>query len=152
MQDKVPDSIESRFEGAALAFQASLSHSLWLVLAAVVTMYIVLGVLYESYIHPVTILSTLPSAALGALLALWSAQASPDTTLSFDIMVDILLMVVIGGMGTMYGAVVGAVLLVLAQNYLQALLGDRWLLWLGVAFILCVYFFPTGIVGRLRKR
>ena len=74
VQDKVPDSIESRFEGAALAFQASLSHSLWLVLAAVVTMYIVLGVLYESYIHPVTILSTLPSAALGALLALWLAR------------------------------------------------------------------------------
>ncbi len=74
VQDKVPDSIESRFEGAALAFQASLSHSLWLVLAAVVTMYIVLGVLYESYIHPVTILSTLPSAALGALLALWMAR------------------------------------------------------------------------------
>jgi len=73
-QDKVPDSIESRFEGAALAFQASLVHSLWLVLAAVVTMYIVLGVLYESYIHPVTILSTLPSAALGALLALWLAR------------------------------------------------------------------------------
>ncbi len=73
-QDQVPDSIESRFEGAALAFQASLTHSLWLVLAAVVTMYIVLGVLYESYIHPVTILSTLPSAALGALLALWLAR------------------------------------------------------------------------------
>jgi len=74
VQEKVPDSIESRFEGAALAFQASLSHSLWLVLAAVVTMYIVLGVLYESYLHPVTILSTLPSAALGALLALWLAR------------------------------------------------------------------------------
>jgi multidrug efflux pump len=74
VQDKVPDSIESRFEGAALAFQASLTHSLWLVLAAVVTMYIVLGVLYGSYIHPVTILSTLPSAALGALLALWLAR------------------------------------------------------------------------------
>ncbi|MBS0522877.1 MAG: branched-chain amino acid ABC transporter permease [Proteobacteria bacterium] len=88
----------------------------------------------------------------GALLALWSSQTSPDTTLSFDIMVDILLMVVIGGMGTMYGPVIGAVLLVLAQNYLQALVGDRWLLWLGVAFILCVYFFPTGIVGRLRRR
>jgi multidrug efflux pump len=65
-----PVNIESRFEGAALAFQASLTHSLWLVLAAVVTMYIVLGVLYESYIHPITILSTLPSAAVGALLAL----------------------------------------------------------------------------------
>jgi branched-chain amino acid transport system permease protein len=92
------------------------------------------------------------AALAGALLALWSSQTSPDTTLSFDIMVDILLMVVIGGMGTMYGAVIGAVLLVLAQNYLQGLVGDRWLLWLGVAFILCVYFFPTGIVGRLRRR
>jgi len=92
------------------------------------------------------------AALAGALLALWSSQTNPDTTLGFDIMVDILLMVVIGGMGTMYGAVIGAVLLVLAQNYLQALVGDRWLLWLGVAFILCVYFFPTGIVGRLRKR
>jgi len=92
------------------------------------------------------------AALAGALLALWSAQASPDTTLSFDIMVDILLMVVIGGMGTIYGPAIGAVLLVLAQNYLQSLVGDRWLLWLGVAFILCVYFFPTGIVGRLRRR
>ena len=69
-EGEMPIDIESRFEGAALAFQASLTHSLWLVLAAVVTMYIVLGVLYESYIHPITILSTLPSAALGALLAL----------------------------------------------------------------------------------
>ena len=92
------------------------------------------------------------AALAGALLALWSAQASPDTTLSFDIMVDILLMVVIGGMGTMYGAAIGAVLLVLAQNYLQNIVGDRWLLWLGLAFMLCVYFFPTGIVGRLRRR
>ena len=92
------------------------------------------------------------AALAGALLALWSAQASPDTTLSFDIMVDILLMVVIGGMGTIWGPAIGAVLLVLAQNYLQALVGDRWLLWLGIAFILCVYFFPTGIVGRLRRR
>ena len=92
------------------------------------------------------------AALAGALLALWSSQTNPDTTLSFDIMIDILLMVVIGGMGTMYGAVIGAVLLMLAQNYLQGLVGDRWLLWLGVAFILCVYFFPTGIVGRLRRR
>src|SRR5690606_34511741 len=59
-----------KYQGAARAFQASLSSTLWLMLAAVVTMYIVLGVLYESYIHPVTILSTLPSAAIGALLAL----------------------------------------------------------------------------------
>jgi branched-chain amino acid transport system permease protein len=85
-------------------------------------------------------------------------------------MIDILLMVVIGGMGTMYGSVLGATLFVLAQNYLRDLMKlasdglagvpllpnllhpDRWLLWLGVLFILCVYYFPTGIVGKLRAR
>ncbi|MNJ12420.1 Multidrug resistance protein MdtB [compost metagenome] len=66
----MPVGVQTRFQGAAEAFQASLSSTLLLILAAVVTMYIVLGVLYESYIHPVTILSTLPSAAVGALLAL----------------------------------------------------------------------------------
>ncbi|WP_374591953.1 MdtB/MuxB family multidrug efflux RND transporter permease subunit [Aquabacterium sp.] len=66
----MPLSVETHFQGAARAFEASLSNTLWLILAAVVTMYIVLGVLYESTIHPLTILSTLPSAALGALLAL----------------------------------------------------------------------------------
>ena len=94
----------------------------------------------------------------------------PDTTLSMEIMIGILLMVVFGGMGTMYGAVIGATLFVLAQNYLQNVLSlagesvatlpllpdllnaDRWLLWLGVLFILSVYFFPTGIVGRLRGK
>ncbi|MDX2186664.1 MAG: MdtB/MuxB family multidrug efflux RND transporter permease subunit [Opitutaceae bacterium] len=67
----IPPAIELRFQGAAHAFRSSLSSTLWLILAAVVTMYIVLGVLYESSIHPITILSTLPSAAVGALLALW---------------------------------------------------------------------------------
>ncbi|AXI03146.1 MdtB/MuxB family multidrug efflux RND transporter permease subunit [Aquirhabdus parva] len=66
----MPTSIQTEFQGAALAFQAALSNQLWLILAAIVVMYIVLGVLYESYIHPVTILSTLPSAGIGALLAL----------------------------------------------------------------------------------
>jgi len=66
----MPASVETGFQGAALAFQASLDNTLLLILAAIVTMYIVLGVLYESYIHPVTILSTLPSAGVGALLAL----------------------------------------------------------------------------------
>jgi branched-chain amino acid transport system permease protein len=106
----------------------------------------------------------------GVLMALWLRYTGPDTTLSFAIMVDILLMVVIGGMGTLYGAVIGATLFVLAQNYLQVLMGqastaaadlplipalfhpDRWLLWLGVLFVLSVYFFPTGVVGRLRRR
>jgi len=67
---QAPASLVTGFQGAALAFEASLSNTLWLILAAIVTMYIVLGVLYESFIHPVTILSTLPSAGVGALLAL----------------------------------------------------------------------------------
>lgn len=66
----MPPGIQTRFQGAARAFEASLSSTLLLILAAIITMYIVLGVLYESFIHPVTILSTLPSAAIGALLAL----------------------------------------------------------------------------------
>jgi multidrug efflux pump len=66
----LPLSIRTSYQGAALAFEASLDNTLWLILAAIVTVYIVLGVLYESYIHPVTILSTLPSAGVGALLAL----------------------------------------------------------------------------------
>ncbi|BEV14628.1 MdtB/MuxB family multidrug efflux RND transporter permease subunit [Herbaspirillum sp. DW155] len=70
----MPDSTVTNFQGAALAFQASLSNTLWLILAAIVTMYIVLGVLYESYIHPITILSTLPSAGVGALLSLMISE------------------------------------------------------------------------------
>ncbi len=66
----LPGSILTSFQGAALSFQASLKNELWLILAAVITVYIVLGVLYESFVHPVTILSTLPSAGIGALLAL----------------------------------------------------------------------------------
>jgi branched-chain amino acid transport system permease protein len=114
------------------------------------------------------VLSAAFATLAGALLALWLRYVGPDTTLSFEIMLDILLIVVIGGMGTMYGAVVGAALFVLAQNYLQDLLRlgasalegvpvlsqlvspDRWLLWLGLLFVLSVYHFPTGVVGRLR--
>ena len=114
-------------------------------------------------------LSALLATVAGVLYALWLRYTGPDTTLSFGIMIDILLMVVIGGMGTMYGAVLGATIFVLAQNYLQDLMRlasgatqgipllpnllhpDRWLLWLGVLFIVCVYWFPSGIVGRLRR-
>jgi multidrug efflux pump len=71
----VPVSVRTTFQGAASAFRASLGNTLLLILAAVITMYIVLGVLYESYIHPVTILSTLPSAGVGALLALMLARS-----------------------------------------------------------------------------
>jgi len=114
-------------------------------------------------------LAALGATVAGILYAVWLRYTGPDTTLSFNIMIDILLMVVIGGMGTMYGSVLGATLFVLAQTYLRDLMKvasgaleglpllpallhpDRWLLWLGVLFILCVYYFPTGIVGRLRK-
>ncbi len=66
----LPLSVQANYQGATLAFSASLANTLWLILAAIVTVYIVLGVLYESYLHPITILSTLPSAGVGALLAL----------------------------------------------------------------------------------
>ena len=69
-----PLGVITSFQGAALAFQSSLSNQLFLIMAAIVTVYIVLGVLYESFIHPVTILSTLPSAGIGALLALMAAR------------------------------------------------------------------------------
>src|SRR5438128_6760712 len=66
----VPASVHGGFQGSAAAFQASLANEPWLILAALITVYIVLGVLYESFVHPITILSTLPSAGVGALLAL----------------------------------------------------------------------------------
>lgn len=71
---RMPTSLNLEFQGAARAFQSSTDNQVWLIIAAIVTMYIVLGVLYESYIHPVTILSTLPSAGVGALLALMAAR------------------------------------------------------------------------------
>ncbi|MDR2333681.1 branched-chain amino acid ABC transporter permease [Diaphorobacter ruginosibacter] len=116
-----------------------------------------------------SVLSALFATLAGAMLALWLRYNGPDTSLSFEIMMDCLLIVVIGGMGTMYGAVIGSVLFVIAQSYLQDLLRiahdatsglpwlsallspDRWLLWLGVLFVLSVYYFPTGVVGRLRS-
>ena len=115
-----------------------------------------------------SVLSAVFATLAGVLLALWLRYNGPDTTLSFEIMLDVLLIVVIGGMGTIYGAVIGSVLLVLAQNYLQDLMKiaatavegapvlaqvvspDRWLLWLGILFVLSVYYFPSGVVGRLR--
>ncbi|WP_105620506.1 MdtB/MuxB family multidrug efflux RND transporter permease subunit [Cronobacter malonaticus] len=73
-----PTEITTQFQGSTLAFQAALGSTLWLILASVVAMYIVLGVLYESFIHPITILSTLPTAGVGALLALLIAGAELD--------------------------------------------------------------------------
>jgi branched-chain amino acid transport system permease protein len=116
-----------------------------------------------------SVLSALFACVAGAMLAVWLRYNGPDTSLSFEIMMDCLLIVVIGGMGTIYGAVIGAVVFLIAQSYLQDLLRlaseagsslpwlaallspDRWLLWLGLLFVLSVYYFPTGVVGRLRS-
>ncbi|MBJ2144160.1 branched-chain amino acid ABC transporter permease [Delftia acidovorans] len=116
-----------------------------------------------------SVLSALFACVAGAMLALWLRYNGPDTSLSFEIMMDCLLIVVIGGMGTIYGAAIGSVLFLIAQSYLQDLLRvasesaqalpwlaallspDRWLLWLGLLFVLSVYYFPTGVVGRLRS-
>ena len=127
---------------------------------------------YRTVVYRVwaNVLAAVVAALAGALMALWLRYVGPKTSLGFEVMTDILLIVVIGGMGTMYGAVVGATLFILAQNYLKTLMGqasealagmpmlaaalhpDRWMLWLGVLFILSVYFFPIGIVGKLRLR
>ena len=110
------------------------------------------------------------ATAAGVLMALWLRYVGPQTTVGFNVMLNILLMAVIGGLGTVYGSVLGVVLFVVAENYLQLLLKtlsaglfgipvlahlvepDRWLLWFGLVFVLAVYFFPTGIVGKLRER
>jgi branched-chain amino acid transport system permease protein len=115
-------------------------------------------------------LAAIVAALAGALMALWLRYVGPKTMLGFEVMTDILLIVVIGGMGTMYGAVIGSTLFIIAQNYLKSLMAegssalegvpvlaqalhpDRWMLWLGVLFILSIYFFPIGIVGKLRLR
>jgi branched-chain amino acid transport system permease protein len=128
-----------------------------------------LGYRVVAYRTVASVIAALAATVAGALMALWLRYNGPDTTLSFAIMIDILLMVVIGGMGTMYGAAIGAFLFILAQTYLQVLMGtasnafagvpllpdilhpDRWLLWLGLLFVISVYAFPGGVVGRLRR-
>ena len=74
----LPVDITTQFQGSTLAFQSALGSTVWLIVAAVVAMYIVLGILYESFIHPITILSTLPTAGVGALLALMIAGSELD--------------------------------------------------------------------------
>ncbi|MFI3310076.1 efflux RND transporter permease subunit [Ewingella allii] len=86
---KVPDSITLRYQGAAASFESATGNTLWLILAALLTMYVVLGILYESFIHPVTILSTLPSAAVGALLSLLFA----DTEFSLIALIGVILLI-----------------------------------------------------------
>jgi branched-chain amino acid transport system permease protein len=120
------------------------------------------------YRMAINALSSAVATCAGVLMGLWLHYVGPQTTVDFNVMLNILLMAVIGGLGTVYGSVVGVTLFVLAENYLQGLLSDvngalaatpllanlfhpdRWLLWFGIVFVLCVYFFPGGIVGRLR--
>ena len=127
-----------------------------------------IGYEVASYRMLANIVAAVFAALAGALLAVWIKYTGPATTLSLEIMTDVLLMVVVGGMGTMYGAVIGVSVFILMQNYLQDLMRmaattqlpvpllsellspDRWLFWLGVLFVASVYFFPSGIVGSLR--
>ena len=124
-------------------------------------------VAYRTFVF---VIAALLASLAGTVYAIWLKYTGPETTLSFAIMIDILLMVVIGGMGTMWGAVIGAVLMVMAQYYLRDLMGsaaeatanipllpevlnpDRWLFWLGIIFILLVYFFPKGIAGTIAQK
>jgi branched-chain amino acid transport system permease protein len=180
---KVPELLRSRLTAYYLIFGASLA--LFLALLRVVNSPFgrVLQAIRENefraealgyrtviYRTIANCLGALVATLAGVLYALWLRYTGPNTTLDFAIMIDILLMVVIGGMGTMYGAAIGATIFVVAQNYLQeamkAVSGaakglpllpelfhpDRWLLWLGVLFVLSVYYFPRGIVGELRGR
>ncbi len=129
-----------------------------------------IGYLVVAYRTLVFVIAAIIAALAGVVWAVWLKYTGPETTLSFAIMIDILLMVVIGGMGTMVGSVIGVVLMSLAQFYLKDLMQvaaeatasvpllphlvdpDRWLLWLGILFILLVYFFPAGIAGTLMKK
>jgi branched-chain amino acid transport system permease protein len=117
-----------------------------------------------------TCVSALGATLAGALFALWLRYVGPETALSFSIQIDVLVMVVVGGAGSFYGAIIGAALFVVAESYLQDAMAalsqaaatagvpllpalfypDRWLLWLGLAFVLAIYFAPSGIVGALK--
>jgi branched-chain amino acid transport system permease protein len=129
-----------------------------------------IGYKVVAYRTAIFCIAAIIAALAGVVRALWLKYTGPDAFLSFSIMIDILLMVVIGGMGTMVGAVIGVVVMTLAQFYLKdimqfgadALSGvpllpnlldpDRWLLWLGLFFILLVYFFPAGVAGTFLKK
>ena len=107
------------------------------------------------------------ATVVGGLYAVWVRYVNPESTLGVPIMLDVLLMVIIGGLGTLYGGIVGAAVLLTARTLLPDLralgtalapgseilqrLADRWLLYFGVLFILVVFFFPKGVLGTLRE-
>ena len=129
-----------------------------------------IGYRVVAYRTAIFCLAAVIAALAGVLRAVWLKYVGPDVALSFAVMIDILLMVVIGGMGTLVGAIIGVVVMSLAQFYLKDLMEvgaaatsdlplvpdllnpDRWLLWLGVLFILLVYFFPAGVAGTLMRK
>lgn len=118
----------------------------------------------------VSCIAAVLACTAGALNALWLRFVGPEVTLDIQVMLDVLLIVVIGGMGTLYGAAIGAGIFVFAETYLQSAIAflaemfhdipvlsvvihpDRWVFWLGVLFVISVYYFPEGIVGHLRSR
>jgi branched-chain amino acid transport system permease protein len=125
---------------------------------------------YRTFVYQsiATAFASVVAAMLGGAWVLWVRYVNPDSTLGIHVMLDILLMVIIGGIGTLDGAIVGAAVLLLAQTLLPNLraagaalfpaselvqrLTDRWLLWFGVLFVLVVFFFPKGVLGTLRAR
>lgn len=116
----------------------------------------------------VIVLACSIASLAGSLYAIWLRSAVPNSYLTLNIMIVVLIMVVVGGMGTIYGAVIGAVIMTLMENYLRTGLNniigdgidipvvhelihaDRWLMYLGIMYVLCVYFFNIGVVGKLR--
>ncbi len=124
---------------------------------------------YKTYIYQVIASSfaSCVAAATGGCFAIWVRYVSPDSSLSVPIMLDVLLMVIVGGMGTLYGGIFGAAFLLITRSFLPKLqvlmasllpglpfairLSERWLLYFGLLFILIVYFFPKGIVGTARE-
>jgi branched-chain amino acid transport system permease protein len=123
---------------------------------------------YRTFVYQsiATAFASMVATILGGAWVMWVRYVNPDSTLGIHIMLDILLMVIIGGIGTLDGALIGAAVLLLAQTLLPNLraagaalfpgselvqrLTDRWLLWFGVLFILVVFFFPRGVIGTLR--
>lgn len=116
-----------------------------------------------------SILAAMFATIAGGLYAVWLGYVGPGSTLSLNVLTDILLIIVIGGSGSLYGAIVGAVVIIVAENYLQSLIellipafianspvgillsGDRWLLWLGILYVVAIYLIPEGVVGMARS-
>lgn len=117
-----------------------------------------------------TVLSAVFATIAGGLYALWLGYVGPGSTLQLNVLTDILLMIVIGGSGSLYGAIIGALIIILAETYLQGFIaavvppslvegplgillsGDRWMLWLGVIYVCAIYVIPDGIIGTARRR